>query len=59
MEATFILTEEVEAEFIKGVEVFKYLGWMLYRLDNDWPAVLQNIRKARQVWERLRKMLRR
>ena len=32
---------------------------MLDRLDNDWPAVLRNIRKARQVWGRIGKFLRR
>ena len=32
---------------------------MLDRSDDDWPAVLRNIRKARQMWVRLRKMLRR
>ena len=31
----FRLTGEEEAEFIEGVEVFKYLGRMLGRLDNN------------------------
>ena len=48
-EAKFILTGEEEAEFIEGVEVFKYLGRMLFRLDHNCPAVLHNIWKARQV----------
>ena len=39
--------------------MFKYLGQLLYRLDGDWPEVLHNIRKARQVWGRRRKLLRR
>ena len=33
LEATFSLTREEEAERIKGVEVFKYLGQMLDRSD--------------------------
>ena len=49
-EATFSLTGEDEAEHIKRVGRFKYLGILLDRSDDDWPAVLHNIRKARQVW---------
>ena len=59
LEATFSLTGEEEAEHIKGVEVFKYLRRLLDRSDDDWPAVLRNISKERQVWGRLRKLLRR
>ena len=47
---TFSLPGEEEAERIEGVGRFKYLGRLLGRSDNDWPAVLRNIRKARQVW---------
>ena len=39
-EATFSLTGEEEVELIEEVEVFKYLGRMLDRLDENWPAVL-------------------
>ena len=53
------LSGEEEAERIKGVEVFKYLGRMLDRSDENRPSVLQNIRKARQVWGRLGELLRR
>ena len=56
-EETFILTWEEETECNDGVEVFKYLRRLLERLDNDWSAVLQNIRKARQLWGSLEKML--
>ena len=56
-EANFILTGEEESEFIEGVEVFKYLGRLLDRSDNNWPEVLQNIRKAIQVWGRLGELL--
>ena len=46
LEATFRLTGEEEAECIEGVKVFKFLGRVLDRSDNDCPAVLQHIRKA-------------
>ena len=39
--------------------MFKYLGRMMDRSDDNWPEVLQNIRKARQVWGWLGKMLQR
>ena len=55
----FSLTGEEEAEYIKGVEVFKYIGRILERSDNDCTAVLRNISRARQVWGRLGKLLQR
>ena len=57
MEAKFSLTGEEETEHIEGVEVFKHLEQMLDRSDNDWTEVLHIIRKARQVWGRLGKLL--
>ena len=39
------------------METFNYLGRILDRSDNDWAAVLRNIRKARKVWSRLGKLL--
>ena len=57
LEATLSLTGEEEAECIEGVEVFKYLGRMLKRSDDNWTAVLHNIREVRQVGGRLRKLL--
>ena len=59
LETTFSLKGEDKAECIEGFEVFKYLRRFLYFPDNDWPGVLQNIRKAWQVWGRIGKMLRR
>ena len=41
-EATFSLTGQEEAECIEGVEVFKYLGLLLDRLDGNWIEVLRN-----------------
>ena len=56
-EVTFSLTGEDKAERIGGGGSFKYLGSLMDQLDDDWPAVLHNIRKARQVWGRLGKLL--
>ena len=58
-DATFILTGEECAECIKGVETFKYLGRILDLSDEDWPEDLQNLGKARRVWNRLGKILKR
>ena len=57
MESTFLLTGEEEAECIEGVEVLKYLRRLLDRPKDNWPVVLYNIRKARQVWRQLGKLL--
>ena len=56
-EASFILTVEEEAEYIEGVDTFKYLGRMLDWSDNNWTAVFRNVRKVRQVWKCLGKLL--
>ena len=55
--ATFSLKGDNGAECFEGVDVFKYLGRVLHRTKNDWPAVLRIIRKARQTWVRLGKLL--
>ena len=59
LEATFSLTGEEEAECIEVLNRFKYLVRLLDRSYNEWPEVLCIIRKARQVWGRLGKLLRR
>ena len=59
MGATFILTGEDGAECFEGVESFKCLGRVLHRSDKDWPVVIRNIRRARQFWGWLEKLLRR
>ena len=41
------------------MDTFKYPGRMLDQSNNNWLAVLRNIRKARRVWIRLGKLLRR
>lgn len=58
-EATFSRTGKYGEEGIDGLRLFKYLWWLLYQLGENWLEVLWNIRKARQVWGRLGKLLRR
>ena len=58
-EASFSLAGKDKAKFIEGVETFKYLGLLLNRLYDNWPAVRWNFSKARQVWIWLGKILRR
>ena len=53
----FSLTGEDDAECIEGVENFKYLGKILDRSDDDWPAFIRNVEKACRVWSRLGKLL--
>ena len=59
VEASFSLIGEYEAEYIEGVETFKYLGPVLERSDDYSPAVLRNSGKAYLVWRRIGKLLRR
>ena len=35
------------------VSLFRYLGRILMVVDNDWPAVISNLRKSQKVWDRL------
>ena len=42
-----------------GVGMLTYLWRPLEKSDNEWTEVCRNIRKARQVWGRIRKILRR
>ena len=44
---------------LEGVSNFKYLGWTLDQVDDNWPAVRRNVKQAQRVWGRLRKILRR
>ena len=43
----------------EGVDSLKYLGSFLYRSDEDWLVVCQNIGRARQFWGRLGGLMRR
>ena len=42
---------------IAAVSCFKYLGNVLTASDDDWPAVISNWQKARQMWDRMSRML--
>ena len=55
--ATFSLGGDDKAEFFEEVDSFKYLGHVLHRADEDWPAVRRNIGRARQVWGQLGKFM--
>ena len=41
------------------MEFFKYWVRILHQADEDWMAVLRNIRRERQVWGMLENLLRR
>ena len=41
-----------------AVTEFRYLGRVLTATDDDWPAVADNIRKARANWGMLARILR-
>ena len=36
---------------------FKYLGWIITAADDNWPALVGNLRKARQKWAQLTRVL--
>ena len=42
---------------MRAVTEFRYLGRVLNDTDDDWPAVAGNIRKAREIWGRLARVL--
>ena len=39
------------------VPSFKNLGRVLSATDDDWPAVIRNLKKARKVWKKISKNL--
>ena len=44
-------------EQMRAVTDFRYLGMVLTKTDDDWPAVAGNIQKARVSWGRLARVL--
>ena len=38
---------------LETVLSFKYLGCPLIATDNDWPEIITNLQKARNIWARL------
>ena len=45
--------------YFEGVDAFTYLGRVLHWTDSDWPEVLRKTRRARLIWGRLGKLMRR
>ena len=56
---TFSLTGDNGAQCFEGVDAFNYLGQLIHQTDYEWSVVLCNIRRSRQVWGWLGKLLRR
>ena len=50
---------EVYREQLELVPRFTYLGWVMTAGDDDWPAVAENLAKARRSWGRLQRIFRR
>ena len=48
---------EVYGEQLQTVPSFKYLGRILTEGDDDWPAVVGNLGKARKSWGRMQRIL--
>ena len=42
---------------MQSVTEFRYLGRVMTRTDDDWPAVARNLRKVRVTWGRLARIL--
>ena len=42
---------------IERVKEFKYLGRILDESDDDWPALQSNLKKAREKWSRIGRIL--
>ena len=48
---------EAYREPLVNVTAFKYLGWVLTAGDDDWPAVVGNLSKAKKIWGWLSRIL--
>ena len=44
---------EAYGEPLENVTAFKFLGRVMTTGDDDWPAVVGNLHKARKSWGRL------
>ena len=42
---------------LRSVETFKYLGRTIARDDCDTSAIRSNLKRARQIWERISKVI--
>ena len=50
---------EAYREQLESVSRFTYLGRVMTAGENDWPALAGNLAKARRIWGRLQRILRR
>ena len=48
---------EAYREPLENVTAFKYLGRVMTAVDDEWPAVVGNLCKARKSWGRLSRIL--
>ena len=48
---------EALGSLLGKVNEFRYLGRILTERDSDWPALLRNLKRARQRWGRLSRLL--
>ena len=48
---------EVYGDQLQTVPSFKYLGTILTEGDDDWPAVAENLGKARKSWGIMQRIL--
>ena len=48
---------EAYGEPLETVTAFKYLGRVMTAIDDDWPAVVFNLHKARKSWGRFLRVL--
>ena len=46
-----------QKDTLRLVEIFKYLGRNIARDDCDMPAIRRNLKRARQVWGRISKII--
>ena len=42
---------------LENVTAFKYLGWVMTVVDDDWPAVVGKPQRARKSWGQLSRIL--
>ena len=57
MEATSEKAFHAYGTKMRAVTEFRYLGRVMTNMDDNWPAVAGNIRKARASWGRLARIL--
>ena len=52
-----VVTFEAYGRPLNMSKLFKYLGNILTSSDNDYPAVVENLRKAQKRWAQLSRIL--